>query len=987
MQAFFLFRPGAGARLLLLLLLATAGMLARPEAARASHIRAGDIQAKVDTTAARNPRRIFFKMVLYTTENLSNPTSVVDENQVTIFFGDGTSSCYKGVDRVGGRRPLPGLSDTSYNIYLFEHTFPAAGQYTIKYVGENRVAGVLNMTASGNQSFYISTTIEIAPVYAANRTPILTAPAVDKAAVNQVFVHNPGAYDADGDSLVYTLQPSQKSTLLADAIVGPPCAGATGNNNPQVSDVPNFRYPNDPIITQPTVPYQVPYNGIPAGQLPNVPAIFEISNRRANPGQITWNAPVQAGTYNFAFRVEELRRTPLGWRKIGEVVRDMQIVVINTNNLRPILTLPPDLCVVAGQTVTGTVTAVDGSSSTSAAPTPIALFAFSGIRPPATFFQTQAGPPVASGVFTWRTDCSNVAQQPYLVVFKAQDTPPGAPTPTNQPLIDEQVWSIRVVGPPPRNVQAVASSTTGGLNSTTLTWDRYTCTNAANIYVYRKVGPGPAPGACETGIPASSGYVRIGTVSPGATTFTDDNAGRGLDRGLTYCYRLYADFPLPAGGASLASDEACVTFAGRAAQLKNVDVETTSATAGQIAVRWTQPRPATGASFAGTPSFVLSRGEGLNPATFVPVRTFTSLNDTSYVDTNLNTLDRQYSYRLEFVRSFPNGQPSITETSAPASSVRTTVLAANPPTAFTVSWTHNVPWDNSARPVRIFRKLTGSPTYVQVATAPTGLSGGTYTDSDPALVKGQTYCYYVQTEGRYTLTGFLSSLLNKSQEQCRPLIAPPCTPVLSLKATNCDSLAALPQSPGSQTYTNALRWTLGNTPAGCDAAVASYRVYYRPGTSGAFALIGTTSQTTFNHGNLPNSGGCYAVQAVAAGGAVSDTSNVACQENCLFFLLPNIFTPNGDGQNAVFRPKNNSPVRSVHFQAFNRWGRKVFENTTTADDPALINWDGGGPISGDVSGGKDGKTADGIYYYLAEVEFADVASTKRTYKGWVEIVR
>jgi hypothetical protein len=991
MLHFFLTRLSARASVRALpLLLVLAALLARPDAARASHIRAGDIQAKVDTTAARNPRRIFFKMVLYTTEC----QTCVDEKQITIFFGDGTSSCYLGIDRTplnNGRRPLPGLSDTSYNIYYFEHTYPSTGPFTVKYVGENRNAGVLNMFDSRNQSFYISTTIFITAVYAANHTPVLTSPAVDKAAVGQVFVHNPGAYDQDGDSLVYTLQPSQKATLPADAIVGPPCVGYSGNNTPVTAPVPSFRYPNDPIITAPDIPKQVFYDHDPVW-VPNNAAIFEISNRKGSKGQITWNAPAQEGIYNFAFRITELRRGPLGWSEIGNVVRDMQVVVTNTNNLRPLLNIPPDLCVVAGSTVTGTVTAVDPSGPGSAAPTPVMLFAYAGIKPPATFFQTQSGPPQASGTFTWRTDCSNVARQPYLVVFKAQDTPTGPSVPSNQPLIDEQVWSITVVGPPPRNVRTVAGLTIGGLNRAELSWDPYSCPNAANLYVYRKVGPGPPPGACETGISAASGYVRIGTLAPGATSFIDDNKDangvpQGLNRGLTYCYRLYADFPLPAGGASIASDEACVTFAGRAAQLKNVDVETTSATDGQIAVRWTQPRQANGAAFAGTPSYVLSRAEGLAPTTFTQVRTFTSLTDTAYTDTKLNTLDKQYSYRLEFVRTFTNGQPAVTETSIPASSVRTTVVPTNPPTAYTVSWTHNVPWDNTARPVTIYRRPASSPVFTPLATVSTGFGGGSYVDRDQTLVTGQTYCYYVRTEGRYAPTGYLSSLLNKSQEQCRQLISPPCPPVLNLQASNCDSLATAQPSGSTSVYSNALKWTRSNTPAGCDTSIASYRVYYRPGATGAFMLVGTTPRTSFLHANLPVSGGCYAVQAVARGGGISDTSNVACQDNCLFFSLPNIFTPNGDAQNAVFRPKTNSAVRSVHFQAFNRWGRKVFENTTTANDPVLINWDGGGPIGGDNAGNRSSKVADGIYYYLAEVEFADAASTKRKYKGWVEIIR
>ncbi|MBF9140956.1 T9SS type B sorting domain-containing protein [Hymenobacter properus] len=975
-----------------LLLLVSAGL--RPETAQASHIRAGFIQAKADTTIPGNPRRVFFKMILYTTTLSTGTQPPVDEDKVTIFFGDGTSSCYRGIDRVGGRQPIPLVPDTGLNVYVFEHIYPSVGPFTVRYTGENRIAGVRNMDNSSAQSFYISTTVYIYPELLGNRSPVITSPSVDKGAVRQVFTYNPGAYDADGDSLVYSLRPSKKVSLLAQDIVGLPCSGATGNNTPVPVTVPNFHYPNHPSVTPGTRPEQVAYNGSPPG-VPGDTATFVQDIRT---GQVTWNAPAEAGIYNFAFSIRELRRTPLGWREIGEIISDVQVIIVSTNNLRPTLTIPADICVVAGQTVTGVVTAVDGLSQGSTAQTPVSLFAYSGIKPPATFVQSTQGPPQARGVFTWQTQCSNVARLPYLVVFKAQDTPPGSGStttpPANQPLIDEQVWRITVVGPPPQNLRATAATTTGGLNRTVLNWDAYTCTNASTIYIYRKVGPGPSPGPCETGIPPSSGYVRIGSVNANVTTFNDDNldasgVARGLARGLTYCYRIYADFPLPALGSSLASAEACVTFAGRSAQLKNVDVEATSTNAGQIAVRWTTPRTTTGVAFDGTPSYVLSRGEGLAPTTFTTVRTFTSLTDTSYVDTGLNTMDRQYTYRLDFVRTFTGGQPSITETLAPASSVRTTVVANNPPTAFTVSWTYNVPWDNTARPVTIYRRVdTPGSTFVPIATAPTGPGGGTYLDNSSALVPRQSYCYYVRTEGRYAAAGYLSSLLNKSQEQCRQLIAPPCTPVLALQAVNCDSLAALPQPAGTTTtYTNRLRWTLSNAPTGCDANVASYRVYYREGTAGAFTLLTTTTQTTFIHANLPTSGGCYAVQAVGNGGTASDTSNVACQDNCLFFSLPNIFTPNGDNQNAVFRPKNNSPVRSVHFQAFNRWGRKVFENTTTASDPVLINWDGGGPVNGDTAGGRGNKVADGIYFYLAEVEFADTASTKRTYKGWVEIVR
>ena len=981
-------RPLARAAALALLVLA--GLSLRPGAARASHIRAGDIQAKVDTTANPIPRRIFFKMVLYST------LGTVDEDKVTIFFGDGTSSCKRGIDRVGGRRPMPGIPDTGLNIYTFEHTFPASGTFVVSYIGENRIDGVLNMDRSVDRSFFISTTIQIDPTLGLNRSPVLTAPAVDRGAVNQVFLHNPGAYDADGDSLGYSLVPCQYEPRGVEGTVGgAPCTGlaaGTGNNQPVPLPCPGYRLPNDPAVTPGTPAFQVAYAGPPVG-VPRAPAIFEIDPRT---GQITWNSPDENGIYNVAFEIREYRRVSGGHRLIGSVIRDMQIIVAGTENLRPTIAIPADLCVVAGQRVTGTVTATDGSSPTSPR-TAVTLFAYAGIIPPATFVQTSTGPPLAQGTFNWLTDCNSVAQQPYQVVFKAQDNPNPA-TPTNPALIDERTWRITVVGPPPQNLRAAPAVGTGGSpNSAVLTWNIYSCANARTMYIYRKVGPsGFVPGPCDTGVPASAGYALVGSVPANTTTFTDfntvNNTRLGLERGQTYCYRIYADFQLPKGGASIASAEACAAFPGRAALLTNVDVEATSATAGRIAVRWTQPRTAPGVPFEGTPTYVLSRAAGPNPtvAAFAPVRApFTALTDTSYADTGLNTQDLQYTYKLEFVLSFPAGdpRPAFREATAPASSVRVSAVPANPAaTAIRVSWTYNVPWDNTAQPVRIYRRGPGpGGSFVQVATATTGATGGTYTDADLALRKDETYCYYVQTNGRYANLAFLSSLFNRSQERCVLLTSPPCTPVLALQPTNCDSLASLQEFPAlNQTYTNRLRWRLGSAPDGCDTRVASYNVFYRPTATGRFALLGNTTQTSYVHSGLDFSGGCYAVQAVTASGLASDTSNVACQDNCVFFKLPNIFTPTGDGINDVFRPKNSSPIRRIHFQAFNRWGVKVFENTTTAADRVLINWNGGGPVGESVAGKK---VSDGIYYYLAEVEFADFANTRRTYKGWVEIVR
>jgi gliding motility-associated-like protein len=79
-------------------------------------------------------------------------------------------------------------------------------------------------------------------------------------------------------------------------------------------------------------------------------------------------------------------------------------------------------------------------------------------------------------------------------------------------------------------------------------------------------------------------------------------------------------------------------------------------------------------------------------------------------------------------------------------------------------------------------------------------------------------------------------------------------------------------------------------------------------------------------------------------------------------VIPNIFTPNGDGKNDVFTVKNYFEDKPFQMQIFNRWGKQV----------ALIpdgrsGWDGAG-------------CADGLYFYSIRIGGQEK-------KGWVELIR
>jgi gliding motility-associated-like protein len=83
-----------------------------------------------------------------------------------------------------------------------------------------------------------------------------------------------------------------------------------------------------------------------------------------------------------------------------------------------------------------------------------------------------------------------------------------------------------------------------------------------------------------------------------------------------------------------------------------------------------------------------------------------------------------------------------------------------------------------------------------------------------------------------------------------------------------------------------------------------------------------------------NKPGIYSVTVTNAIGC-SSSDTILIREECLDdVLLPNAFTPNGDGKNDFFFALGLN-VTSFHLQIFDRWGEKIFET-----DDMAIPWDG-----------------------------------------------
>ena len=351
----------------------------------ATHNRAGEI-----TYRQLGPLTYEITIVTYT-----YTLSPADRPQLEVQWGDGSSSL---VDRIE-KTQLPNYYQR--NIYKGVHTYPGPGTYEILMEDPNRNEGVLNIPGSVNVPFAIKTILQINPAEGNNNTPILLNPPIDKAAVGEIFIHNPAAFDPDGDSLSYQL------TV---------CLGSNG----------------EPI---------------PGYTLPPASHDFYVN---AVTGDLVWNTPTVPGKYNVAMLIEEWRNGV----KIGKIVRDMQIEVYETQNHAPTIDSIPDLCVVAGTTVELYIDAHDQDNN---------IITLTGIGGPfyvdstTTLSTVIQEPGHTRAKFTWHTGCEDVRKQPYEVVIKADDND------DDLALTNTITFNIKVVAPAPENLQLTPGNNTMAL--------------------------------------------------------------------------------------------------------------------------------------------------------------------------------------------------------------------------------------------------------------------------------------------------------------------------------------------------------------------------------------------------------------------------------------------------------------------------------------------------------------------------------------------
>jgi gliding motility-associated-like protein len=404
--------------------------------------------------------------------------SFADRQQLDVEFGDNSIAT---AQRINGPNQKGEILPNLYkkNIYKIVHTYPGPGIYKIVCQDPNRNAGVKNIPNSVNVIFSISTILTVNPAMGRDNTPVLLNPPYDKAAFHHLFIHNPSAYDPDGDSLSYKLTVCTREDAR-------PIVGYT---------------------------------------LPPTTKTFRVDSIS---GDLIWDTPADTGKFNVAMEIAEWRNG----KKIGIVERDMQIEVYNTTNLPPENADLKDYCVEAGDSISFLFTATDPNKDFLTLHSTSGVYTLNGCK--ATFTKVDSIAGFASARFRWKPCHEAVRKQPYNVIFKSDDSNPDVR------LSDIHNMNIRVLGPAPHVINAVPVGKSINLTWTKYVSNLI---SGFNIYRRDGASTFKPDSCTEgiplsTGF-VKVGF--IGGSS--ATAYLDNNNGQGLEFGKDYTYRIVSLYP------------------------------------------------------------------------------------------------------------------------------------------------------------------------------------------------------------------------------------------------------------------------------------------------------------------------------------------------------------------------------------------------------------------------------------------------------------
>ncbi|MCK5907556.1 MAG: gliding motility-associated C-terminal domain-containing protein [Flavobacteriales bacterium] len=866
----------------------------------ATHNRAGEI-------TYRQIGPLTYEVTITTYTKADAPA---DRCELTLHWGDGNesvlyrsnsnpnaTSCESNGEMVD--------NNIKKNIYMGIHTYSSASIYTLYMLDPNRNEGVLNITNSVDEPFYITSVLMIGTGLGYNSSPVLLNPPTDFGCINTPYIHNVSAFDADGDSLSYKMVN---------------CRGANGR---EIETTYTPSYNLDKVTVD-------------------------------NQGTIHWESPILKGIYNIAVEISEHRKDPNSdkWITIGKILRDIQIDVLACNNTAPTISALNDYCGIGGDTLKFIVKSDDADGDK------ITLTAVGGpleITPKATFpIITEQTSPV-EGEFKWITDCSLARRAPYQVTFKANDFPYDQHGNRIPGLSTQKVIEIRVMAPPIENLTVAENINTANFD---LSWDNNKCLSAIGYKIYRKEHSGDYNKVtCQGGLPDDSEYELIGKIDDiSTTTYTDNNNNIPLKIGVQYCYIVTSI--LFDESESIASDFACATLKKRLPVLTNVDIEKTSGSIGEINIIWSKPTEIDPIHL-GPYGYKLYRADGIRGSVFTEVSDdFTSINDTVFFDSGMDTYADGYNYRVDFYNKPDNTSwvgAELIGSSVPASSPYLVVKSGDKKLQIKIE--EEVAWKIDS--IIYYQEIDETLIFKRIGKHSSenviGKTDGKYFIVEN-LENGKEYCFRADVYGSYDIDGLEKPLLNRSQIGCG---------IPNENILQCPPVLSFDKSCSNNTFI--LHWT--NPNVSCDEEITGYNLYLKKNPNEEFKFLTYLDGENNTEFDVIAADtikiGCFYVTGVDVLENQTIPSNIECYVPCLDFILPNVFSPNGDGNNDIYHPKwdkNSGDIPDFDFdlvdfdiEIFNRWGKMMYKT-----DDIKINWDGTNQFTGQAC-------ASGVYYYVCTI--------------------
>jgi hypothetical protein len=403
------------------------------------------------------------------TNNVGAAPIALTVNRISVT--DITPLCPGQVSRCANTAGPYGIEEHVYTANVTLNVLPNNGIYTIASTATCcRNNAITTLTNPGSQEMYLYSTLNpgLSP---RNNSPVFLNRPIAFLCANQPATISPNAFDPDGDAIQYSLSPCYDLNV------------------------------NDPVT------YAAGFSA--ASPLSSSTGV----NINTSTGEISFTPTTINQVAVVCIKASEFRNGVL----IGEIVRDIQVRVLNCNNTPPVVAQINSVVVPVGTQFCTPVSATDANNHS------ITLTATSGIIPPATFSVTGAGAGFANGQFCW-TPTAQYAGNTYTVTINAQDN--------GCPVVATGSESFNITVPIPCNVSASASSTPAacGVNNGSAT-----ASMTGGTFPYQYIWTGPAGFSSSiqspTGLAAGTYSVTIidgnGCTASTSTTVAASGSGVG----------------------------------------------------------------------------------------------------------------------------------------------------------------------------------------------------------------------------------------------------------------------------------------------------------------------------------------------------------------------------------------------------------------------------------------------------------------------------